>query len=69
MLMSLTAIMSKHLASGQAAQDELAFDESGVVRSSEFIAKRARVRRRVAGVRSGIQKTKPRLSETELANQ
>lgn len=30
MLMSLTAIMSKHLASGQAAQDELAFDESGL---------------------------------------
>ncbi|SCB54861.1 hypothetical protein GA0061098_103139 [Bradyrhizobium shewense] len=58
--MSLTA-KTLHLATlapRQAAQDELAFDESGVDRSSERTAKPATVRHRLERARSGIQKTK-----------
>jgi len=59
--MSLTAKTRKHLATlapRQEAQDELAFDEFGVDRSSEFIGKLATVRHRLERARSGIQKTK-----------
>ncbi|WP_092303352.1 hypothetical protein [Bradyrhizobium sp. Ghvi] len=59
--MSLTAKTRKHLATlapRAAVQDELAFDESGVDRSSEFITKPATVRHRLERARSGIQKTK-----------
>ncbi|MGY3034231.1 DNA-binding MarR family transcriptional regulator [Bradyrhizobium sp. USDA 4354] len=59
--MLLTAKTRKHLATlapRQAAQDELTFDESGVDRSSEFIAKAATMRHRLERARSGIQKTK-----------
>ncbi|WGR73250.1 MULTISPECIES: MarR family transcriptional regulator [unclassified Bradyrhizobium] len=57
----LTAETRKHLARlapRQAAQDELAFDECGIDRSSEFIAKAATVRHRLERARSGIKKTK-----------
>ncbi|WFU23311.1 hypothetical protein QA649_35495 [Bradyrhizobium sp. CB1717] len=70
--MSLTAKTRKHLATlapRQAAQDELTFNESGIDRSSEFIAKAATVRHRLEWAGSGIQKTKRTLlSEMELAN-
>jgi DNA-binding MarR family transcriptional regulator len=51
----------KHLATlepRQAALDELAFDESGVDRSSEFIPRAATLRLRLERARSGIQKIK-----------
>ncbi|MEK9284538.1 hypothetical protein MTR72_33705 [Bradyrhizobium sp. ISRA442] len=57
----LTAETRKHLAPlapRQAAQDELAFDECGIDRSSELIAKAATVRHRLERARSGIKKTK-----------
>ncbi|MCP3368777.1 hypothetical protein [Bradyrhizobium cajani] len=59
--MSLTAKTRNHLATlapRQTAQDELTFDESGIDRSSEFIAKAATVRHRLEWAGSGIQKTK-----------
>lgn len=59
--MLLTAKTRNHFATlepRQAALDELAFDESGVDRSSEFIANAATVRLRLERARAGIQKIK-----------
>lgn len=69
--MSLMAKTRKHfatLAPRQTAQDELTFDESGIDRSSEFIAKAATMRHRLEWARSGIQKTKRTIVRNGLAN-